>query len=220
MAPPPSLHLVGSSSNFVLALSDPTLFALPHRQTFSGQAWLSFSNQAFEPFLWTEEARWLDLNSAELGDAFRKAIENQPATIPPLVTPVGERQRLPELLTAEPFSTNSTLRLGLGLAKRHLKNKFALRSWPHTDILTNSVVQVLLDAEGQTVSCTLLPPGCGLNEADQQALAFARAARFQPTRVEGPNQTAAPGAGLTLGQMIFQWHTLLLPDTNSQARGN
>src|SRR5215472_11061478 len=119
MAPPPSLHLVSSSSNFVLALSDPTLFALPHRQTFSGQAWLSFSNQAFEPFLWTEEARWLDLNSDELGGAFRKAIENQPATIPPLVTAVGERRRLPELLSAEPFPTNSTLRLGLGLARRH-----------------------------------------------------------------------------------------------------
>jgi hypothetical protein len=193
---------------------------LPHGQAFSGQAWLTFSNQALEPFIWTDEARWVDLNPDELGGAFRKAVDNESAALPSPVTPMGERQRLPELATADLFPTNSILKLGLGLTQRSLSSTFALRSWPHTDILTNSVVQVLVDSKGETVSCTLLPPGCGLNEADQQALALARAARFQPVRPEGPNQAAAAGEALTLGQMIFQWHTLLLPDTNSPARGS
>jgi hypothetical protein len=162
----------------------------------------------------------LDLDSDELGAAFSKTLEHEPATLAPPITLTGQRQRLPELASAEPFPTNSTLRLGLGLAQRHLSRTFALRSWSHTDILTNSVVQVLVDAEGRTVSCTLLPPGCGLNEADQQAVALARTARFQPVSPERPKQSTAPGDGLTLGQMIFQWHTLLLSDTNSPARGN
>ena len=144
IAAPPSLHLAGSSSNLVLALADPTLFALPHRQTFSGEAWLTIPAQEFEPFVWTEAAHWLELNSDDLGAAFRKTLERQPATLALPFAPNSERQRLPELATAGPFPTNSTLKLGLGLTQRHLSRTFALRSWPHRDILTNSVVQVLV----------------------------------------------------------------------------
>jgi TonB family protein len=221
-ASPPNIHLAASRSNLVLALNDPTLFALPHGQTFSGQAWLTLPNQTFESFVWSENGSnvWFDLNTDELGSAFRKALENESAIIPPPVAPAGERRRLPELPAADLFRTHSTLVLGPELAQRRLNGTFALRSWSHTDILTNSIVQVLVDAQGRTVSCTLLPPGSGLSEADQQAVALARAARFQPVRPEGPDHTRIPTAGLTLGQMIFQWHTLLLPDTNSPPRGN
>jgi hypothetical protein len=222
IAPPPDVYLASSRSNLVLALNDTTLFALPHRQTFSGQAWLTLPNLTFESFLWTENGSnvWFELNREELGSAFRKTLENEFVSTPARVAPAGERRRLPELAAADLFPTNSTLTLGRDLAQRRLKGTFTLRSKAHTDILTNSVVQVLVDAEGRTVSCTLLPPGCGLNEADQEAVALARAARFQSVRPEGPNHPRIPTEGLTLGQMIFQWHTLLLRDTNAPARGN
>src|SRR5215471_2651063 len=78
-AAPPSLHLAGSSSNLILALSDPTLFALPHRQTFAGEAWLTIPTHEFEPFVWTENSSnvWFELGTDELGAAFLKALEKE-----------------------------------------------------------------------------------------------------------------------------------------------
>src|SRR5262245_10799759 len=43
-APGLGLELAGNASSDVLALNDPTLFALPHREGFAGQAWLAVPN--------------------------------------------------------------------------------------------------------------------------------------------------------------------------------
>ena len=43
------------------------------------------------------------------------------------------------------------------------------------------------------------------DQADQRALELARAARF------------APSSRLTIGRMIFNWHTVPPPDTNAPA---
>jgi len=83
--------------------------------------------------------------------------------------------------------------------------------------LANSVVQVVVDAEGRPISATLYPDdsgpgprtfGSGLKEADEQALALAKAARFNPMTGGGPDRVTSPTAQLTWGRMIFQWHTL------------
>jgi len=42
---PPSLSLAGPGTADVLALSDPTLFALPHRENFSVPAWLNIAEK-------------------------------------------------------------------------------------------------------------------------------------------------------------------------------
>jgi hypothetical protein len=215
--PPPSLQLAATRSSEMLALTDPTLFALPHREGFSGPAWFSIRPLTFEPFVWSEGPRWLDLNSNELGAAFCKVIEHQPATIPSASRTRAEEPRLPELAFPSPFPANSSLHLSSTLARRGLSAPLTLRPWTHTDILTNSVVQVLLDEAGRPVSCTLLPPGSGWNEADAKALALARSARFQPVHHEGAGDNAKPPQGLTVGQMVFEWHTLLVSDTNLPA---
>lgn len=215
--PPPSLQLAAAGSRELLALSDPTLFALPHREGFSGPAWFNVSNLTFEPFVWTEEPHWLGLDSNELGAAFSKVIERAPASIPLPSKATGDESRLPELPFPNPFPTKSSLRLSGDLARRHLSKPLELRSVEYTNILTNSVVQVLLSQDGRPVSCTLLPPGSGWNAADAEALALARSARFQPLSREGPGYQPKPSEGLTVGQMVFQWNTILVPETNLPA---
>jgi len=75
------------------------------------------------------------------------------------------------------------------------------------DLLTNTVVQVLVDADGNVVSPALLPPGSGDSRADQRALEVARTARFQPLRGSSP--------ALTVGVLVFEWRTVAL--TNAPA---
>jgi len=95
------------------------------------------------------------------------------------------------------------------LAARRLLTALDLPSWPHSDILTNTVVQVVVDADGDTLSSTPLK-SCGLSEADQFALKTAASARFLSARK--PGQPAVP---LSWGKMIFQWHTVPAESTNS-----
>ena len=67
------------------------------------------------------------------------------------------------------IAARSTLRLAGGLANRRLLNPPELRAWPASDLLTNSVVQVLVNADGNVMSLNLLA-GSGSPKADQFAL--------------------------------------------------
>ena len=86
-----------------------------------------------------------------------------------------------------------------------------LTIWPYANVIAPSKVQVLVDAAGNVVSAVLLPPDSGFtaadqyDKADQRALELARAARF------------APASRLTVGRMIFNWHTVPPPATNAPA---
>ena len=190
----------------LLALNDPTLFALPQRRGFAGAAWLTITNMEFPPFRWTEAPQLLPIHLEDLGVAFaqfmrtnrfvRLALETKPA--PELPPPVA-----PEI--GVPAPANSTLRVADDLANRRLLNSPELQPWAATDLLTNTVVQVLVNAEGNVVSHTLLAPGSGDPKADQRALALARTARFQTLR------DAAPA--LSLGVLIFEWRTVPLTNT-------
>jgi hypothetical protein len=80
-----------------------------------------------------------------------------------------------------------------------------LPDWPFPDVIAPSKVQVLVDAAGNVVSTILLPPGSGFTTADQydvadqRAIELARALRFKPA------------AHLTVGRIIFNWHTVPPP---------
>jgi hypothetical protein len=104
------------------------------------------------------------------------------------------------------------------LAERRLLASPDLPPWPSREVLTNSVVTLWVDANGQPVSApTLFPPGSGSADADQCALQEARRARFEPLNTADPTD---PMAGLTWGQLIFEWRTLPLPATNNAAEPN
>jgi TonB family protein len=195
------------------ALSDPTLFALPNLHGFSGAAWLTFPPLEQHFTDWSEPPHWLELDPARLGKDFLASVGTNIAA--PLLVADKPLPSLPgpnPVLTNGPATLRSEIRIEGDLARRALLRPAVLPSWAHSDILTNTVVQLLVDANGDPQLRTLLS-SCGHSEADQFALKLAASARFQPLPNEGGRE--APSSSVTWGKMIFQWHTIPLPATNT-----
>lgn len=201
-APAPGLQLVGSGSLELLELLDPTLLALPHEKGFSGAGWLIPPAQEIHPFEWSEPPRWLPLAVTRLGTH----LEELSASSSLDLLPVLARPELepPQVHTPDKslLPEKSSLQLGQDLAGRRLLTKPELPSWPHSELVSNSVVQVLVDAEGVPFSFTLLERS-GHEPADRQALREARRARFEPL---GRDHTRA--SDLAWGTMVFRWQTV------------
>jgi TonB family protein len=215
-APAFTFKLAGKTSAEMLALNDPTLFALPQRQTPAGLASQRTLRPGAPTFQWPEPTNSLLLAVGQLGAVFSRFIETNasdslhlPATLKPTLT-------LPSLPTLAVSAEQSTLLLEGDLAQRRLVTPLPLRSWPNPDILTNSVVRLAVDSEGRPVSPTLLSSS-GSTAADQYALELARAARFEPVRRNPADPALKPAADLSLVRMTFRWHTLPPPPTNSPA---
>lgn len=191
-------------------LENPTIFALPSRNGFSGAAWLDFSFVHHEAADWTEPPRWLALPANELGMAFKQLIrpDSKPSEIAQKIEPEISLPRLPAP-DAE-LSLRSTFRVEGPLANRSLMEAFKLSSQTNANLLTNSIVQVIVNPAGFTWSANLLTSS-GDKKADDDALALSKAARFEPLL---PSQMKNNG-GLTFGKIIFDWHTTTLSETNS-----
>jgi len=204
----PAMQLTTSRTE-LQALNDPTLFALPHPRGFAAASWRPRPHIEFAPFRWTEPPQLMALPVAELGNAFvRHARSNAVArlefeTLPPAqLTPVDGATRTTTL------KQQSAVRVSPRLANRRWLNQPAvLASFPAPDLLTNSTVRVVVEPDGQVFSPILMPPGSGSKAADQLALELARSARFAPL----PRETGE----LTVGSLIFEWHTVPLPVTNA-----
>ncbi len=188
-------------------LEDPTLFALPHPNGFAGAAWLRRPQIDFAPFRWTESPRLLSLSVADLGATFQQrmavndSLQHQIEILPP---PKLAELALPVLKVVPARPSNFSL--GGELAQRQWLNAPAdLPSWTATDLLTNSLVEVWVEANGQILSPTIMLPGSGLKEADQLAMKLARTAHFTPLIGRSTN--------LTHGALNFHWHTV--PPTNA-----
>jgi len=217
--PAPAFRMAGESSAEWLELTDPTLFALPNGRSFSGRAWLSPYSPPYAGFRWDEEPRWLALPAEQLGAAFSRLVETN-TTTEWLRTPVPEPRFASLLTTRQPISVPSTVHVHGDLAQRRLVSRLTLPAWPgrpsgpnETDLLTNTVVQVVVDSEGRPVSATLLKSS-GLKAADDFALRQAPGLRFEPTAQRGASQgknVSSILGGLTWGQLVFQWQTILSP---------
>src|SRR5262249_42895024 len=106
---PPVVHAIPSGSEELLALQDPTLFVLPHRDNFSGEAWLKIPAQQFAPTNWTEPALPLSLSLEELGAAFATFMQTNamPRFHPQMGSPLDEADLGPEPM--ETIGNSSTL---------------------------------------------------------------------------------------------------------------
>jgi hypothetical protein len=200
-----------NSSDELLALNDPTLFALPHPGDFVTALWSQAPVVEPSSFRWTELPRWLPLSAGELMTAFNRFMQtNQFADFSLRLKPPG-RLSSPVRPVAPALAQVSTLRVDGDLTRRRLLTPMNLPSWPFADVIAPSKVQVLVNEAGGVVSAIVLPSENSLealahyDAADQRALELARAARF----------TSAPS--LTIGRMIFTWHTVPPPVTNSPA---
>lgn len=204
----PPIALAPEYDAELAALSDPTLFALPHAQGFSGTAWKLTPRVSYTAADWSEPLRWLPLSTEKLGSSFRQILADNPT--PPLSLTEKTAPRIAALEFASdffPLPAQSALRVEGALAGRALLAPLELKSWPAADVLAASEVRVLVDAAGNVISAVLLT-GCGLPAADQRALELASAARFEPLPDGDRERLAHPLANLVRGKMIFQWHTV------------
>jgi TonB family protein len=214
--PVQTLRFLRNVSTQWLALNDPTLFALPHREGFSASAWLAIPTNDDHPFDWTEDPDWLRLPKAGLGLIGSRLDEASPGArirIPPL--PATDLP-IPELFPTPPLTERSRLRLEGQLAGRLLLTPFQVPDPTNSDILTNTVVQMVVDSLGRPRSLTLLASS-GFPAVDDEALSFARTARFDPLPGTEAEQDTSPSAlaRLAWGTLIFDWHTMPLPPTNA-----
>ena len=193
-------------------MHDPAVFALPALEGFSGSAWLTF--KPLEPEFATEAAdnHWLELEETNLGEVMQTRF----TTNMPQSTHVSDLA-LPSLLgsipqaTAELVAPTSTVDPDGALEGRILTPLTNLPSWPNHEVLTNSVVQVLVDGDGQCLSSTLLS-GCGSKSADAFALKWARTCRFKPVRLTGSKGAARDG--LVSAKLTFRWRTIPVPSAS------
>jgi TonB family protein len=198
----PVLQIAGPGSSELRALLDPTLFALPHAQSFSGLAWLRHERPVYRPFEYDEPPEWLALLPQGLArDAHAAAGEG---TGTALTMPRNEPvTRLPPPMPSS-IPSATRWRLEDSLAGRKLLTEVPTPSFPSTELLTNSVVQLMVTADGRPASVTLLSPS-GLAAADKLALETATRMRFAPLESGKP--------ALAWGKLIMEWHTQ--PATNA-----
>jgi hypothetical protein len=197
----PQLQLA-DNDNELIALDDPTLFALPNAKDFAAAVWLKPPAIAPPDFRWTEPPRWLALADGKLGATFVQFMQtNRFAALPfDFKPPLQLSQPVSPVEPA--LAQTSTLQITGDLEQRRLLNRLDLPSWPYANVIAPSKVQVLVNAAGDVVSPVLLPPDHGFTAADyyaaadQRALELARTARF------------APATRATFGQLIFNWHTV------------
>jgi len=207
-----AVHLVlDDSSRQQLAMqtgvSDPTLFALPSLRGFSGPAWMTSPSPEFRPPDWTNAPHWLPLAESSLGHTFEQYIStNQHPRLQLANKPLPPPRAEPNFPN-EPLPPFSRYRIEGDLANRPLLKPLELRSWEYTDLLSNTMVQAVVDADGRTLSARLISSS-GDAKADAFALKTTTGARFQP-RIDSEGSK-----GLTWGRLAFLWHTLPIPVMN------
>ena len=198
----PQLTLADGTGE-AMALDNPTLFALPHANDFASVAWTNIRivKQPDPP----GELR--SPGAENLGAGFVRFMQTNPFAAPPIDFKPEPELSAPVLSLPPAFAPISISQIEGDLAQRKWLNAVSLTDWPYADVIAPSRVQVLVDADGAVVSAILLPrdnPGeVHDTAADQHALELARAARFEP------------GSRLTIGRLIFNWHTVPLAETNA-----
>lgn len=211
----PVVRMAPRVKNEWLTLTDPTLFAVPHPEGFSGPAWLTVPPHQYRPPGSLDEPLWLAPTPVAFGAAFHEFVRTSPLapfhfTVRPLAAPT-DLGNVPN----PPLRTGSEWEVTGDLARRGLEFIPPLPSWTNAEILAPSVVQVLIDARGNPISAVLLDPkGSGLKAADQRAVDLARAAHFGPDQAALTEHPNDPAAGLGSGRLIFHWNTLPAPVTN------
>jgi hypothetical protein len=213
----PVIRLQESLSLEPLAVSDPALFVLPHREGFSGEAWLNrIPSFPYQPADWNPPLSWLALSADTLGANFKEFIAANAS--PPFQTlaTIEPARSIPNFFPMDSTPAQSTLRIGAGLTKLRMLSTPKLQEWPNAELLTNSIVQLLVDAQGCTISAVLLHKS-GSIDADDSAMEIAKAAQFEPVKSVGSIPTANDAKALTLVTLTFEWQTLPVAVTNAPA---
>lgn len=203
----PQLVLADGADDLI-ALGDPTLFALPHAGDFAPAFWGRPPVAPPASFPRAEPVLPPLLAAEDLGTVFIRFMQTNVFGSPQNDFKPAPRLSEPVAPLLPLFARNSSLRIEGELARRKLLDPVTLTNWPYADVIAPSQVQVLVDADGGVLSAVLLPPDNSADaashygDADQRALEIARGLRF------------APAPGLTLGRLIFNWRAVPPSATN------
>jgi len=179
-------------------VGDPAVFPLPNPHGFSGRSWLDQQPPAYPAENQLQPPCWLPLDTFRLGTNFQGLPPGYESILLDLAQqPAPREQALPLFLSQERIATQSGFRLEGGLRDRLLGAAPVLTNWPSPQLLSNSIVQIAVDAAGEVV-VTRLKSRSGWDPADADALAKARALRFRPS----------PSPGTRWGEAVFQWQTV------------
>jgi hypothetical protein len=183
------------AGNELVALTDPTLFVLPHTEDFLPAEWLRSPVVAQPEFRWTESPPFLANDTARLGATFNDFMRtNALATFVLDFKPEAQLAGNWVGMDDAP-PRNSTLQVSGELSQRRMLNAISVPALPWNDVIAPSHVQVLVSPDGNIISVVLLQSSEYV-DADKTALALARSVHF------------APATGLMFGELIFNWHTV------------
>lgn len=193
--------------------ADPRLLALPTAQGFAGIGWRIAGDPKPVAQDWTEPMPWLGQSETGLARTLLAA----PAV--GIGRGVTADKPSPQLaanaLPALPLAQSTIVRLASSNPPWEWIEPLVAPSITHSNILSETVVQITVDRSGQVFSAVVLESS-GLRSADQLALALARSARFRVTHSGGEAEEWARG------RLIFEWHTVAPGSTaeESATRGS
>jgi hypothetical protein len=204
----PQLKLASRLDELV-ALENPALFALPNPRDFASVVWRKTPGVTLPAFGWTETPRWLPLSQKDLGAVMSQFMSTNIFARSPLNFKPVPQFILPALGISSALPEVSTLQVSPNLEQRQLIAQPSIPVLSRNDVVAPSRVRIVVDTAGNVISSVLLPAGNtqesagSSTDADDQALVLARSLRFKP----------APD--ITLGSVIFYWHTIPLVTTNA-----
>lgn len=185
--------------------SDPTLFALMDRHGFSGKTWLDFSLYQHSLNDWQEPARWLSPDAVRFGSSFQRYAAKSGLDRFTTGDQPPPQASLPAVASVE-VASRTTIQVSRELADRKIITPLKLPSRPGADLLPDTVVQVVVNSDGDVLSARLLT-SCGAKDTDQLALNQARVLRFEPLSAD-KRIPGNPWAVLTTANLMFHWHTV------------
>lgn len=201
----PPITLMDSVDPELLALENPALFALPSPEGFSGEAWMRNPTVEHPPFDWNEAPRWLPLQLEPLGNVLAAVAPDRSAyrlDTAPITPPALNDPSLSPIRLLPDRSTLTVLSVQEDLLAAPVPE---LPAWGHSDLLGETVVQVLVRADGKLASATVLS-GSGFKPADDYALNLARSLAYR-SNPGGVEALTTPGS-LRWARLVFQWHTV------------
>lgn len=200
-----------------VAWFDPTFFVHGHPQSFSGPGWMLQPRVGYSAPLPLEPPRFLEPAQLVREDPLRLLVRAAAWTPSVMSLRASASPQFGSLAPREPLTLRSSrLRIvPAGPARRLRQSPEPLPGWPSAELLTNSVVRLLVDGAGRVLTAALLVSS-GLPAADQKALEVARQLEFEPDSgiAIAPKETL----NLTPVLAVFEWQTLPPDRLDSTAR--
>jgi hypothetical protein len=190
----------------------PLVLVRPDAHGFSGPAWLQIPPVTYDPQQSNPPPFRLPLQTAGLGEIVTTALSGSRSSPFEAATRPGPRfDEVNYTPAPDPATLPSTLTVEGELAGRPLLVEPVLKFQPADAILSNTVVYVMVDADGRVFAPPVLAPkdpkdSAGTaTSADADALAAAADLLFRPlARVSGQPR-------LTPGRLVFHWQTVPKP---------